>query len=187
MNDARNNVVLRNSWNVVLCILFDNKHGKHQMQNQPQQNRSTNINFMGTALSIAHTRLWIICVFIHIYIFRVCVYLICIIEQLEIERNSQKDVWNENHKNYYSPHSKSTDRERRRVRREKGLKWRKIRNFYSSLAFIKMRKSDLFTLWIKFCCDLWIELGRRRRRRVKRILKLREINPFVISLLKSLN
>lgn len=27
-----------------------------------------------------------------IYIFRVCVYLICIIEQLEIERNSQKDV-----------------------------------------------------------------------------------------------
>lgn len=117
-----------------------------------------------------------------IYIFRVCVYLICIIEQLEIERNSQKDVWNENHKNYYSPHSKSTDRESSK-KKKKGLKWRKIRNFYSSLAFIKMRKSDLFTLWIKFCCDLWIEQGRR----VKAILKLEEINPFVISLLKSLN
>lgn len=149
--------MLRNSWDVVLCILFDNKHGKHQMQNQPQENRSTNINFMGNALSIAHIRLWIICVFARINFEFVCIFNLhywTIGNWEEIPRRMC-----EIHKNYYSLHSKFTDgREHSwwKMKRKKGLKWREIRNFYSSLAFIKMRKSDLFTLRIKFCCDLWI-------------------------------
>lgn len=142
------------SWNVVMWILFDNKHRKHQNTKPNHRKQKFKHQFYGHFISHTPRKFCVFELFANIFV--VCIYTqyMCVLNLhywtignwAEFSEGYQMKFINF-FLDYYSLQTLGC-RERER-QREKGWNATRKKEFFS-LAFIKMRKSDLFTLRIKF-------------------------------------